>query len=314
MRSLLVALSLVASTCFASPAIFYGKVTPEIKADIIAPFDGNLEIECSAPCAVHENQVIGKISAHVAQERALQLATQEQQLSDEYSQLSDWPNSYEMGLAQHQYVNAKLTTKYACDRQLQSDRLFDKGLISLEEKNGDEKQCILAKQQFELAEKNLRRTDEKGSRARGEQVSERLEQVTTQLKITQEKLKQLVLIAPVEGLLYPLIDQNGNHWRNHRAIVSNEVLAHVVDAERLQIVVLVDEYDLPFLEKATQITAKLNALEGVTLAGHLKCIAPIAQHDSQQVAQYQVRFSFDTAPLESLPWRWGMTALVQVSA
>ncbi|MBN1889568.1 MAG: efflux RND transporter periplasmic adaptor subunit, partial [Thermoflexales bacterium] len=159
-----------------------------------------------------------------------------------------------------------------------------------------------AQAQIQQAQANLARLRPDENRIALAQVQ--MKQAQLALEQAKQQLEKAVLVAPFDGVVAELNLTRG------QIVATTGVQAAVVlvDLSRYHITLSVDEIDVGYLQAGQAVAVTADALPGVSIAGQVERIAPVATVAGTVVAyQVTVRLEPSAAPL-----RAGMSANVSI--
>ncbi|MCD6358798.1 MAG: HlyD family efflux transporter periplasmic adaptor subunit, partial [Dehalococcoidia bacterium] len=118
-----------------------------------------------------------------------------------------------------------------------------------------------------------------------------------------EQLEKAVLLAPFDGVIDSVNVTEGDN------ISANSIIMHLVDTSEVEVEGLIDEVDIIKAQVGQKANITLDSLPGMSLAGKVKAISPIANNQSG-VVSYRTAITIDTMPPGPLQLREGLTAVV----
>lgn len=109
---------------------------------------------------------------------------------------------------------------------------------------------------------------------------------TTLLENAREKLEDLAIVAPCNGTIASVGVSDGD------TVTDGTQLLTIVEDAGMQVILKVDELDIVNVAPGQKVTMELHALEGVTVTGTVKKIAPLGD-TSTSVTRYDVYVTLD---------------------
>jgi len=98
-----------------------------------------------------------------------------------------------------------------------------------------------------------------------------------ELEKAREKLEKLTIVAPCDGVVASVDIEKGD------SVTSGTKLMSIVeDGAGLELILAVDELDIPMVEPGQTVTVYVDALEGVTLSGVVEKIAPLGNTGEEE--------------------------------
>jgi len=101
------------------------------------------------------------------------------------------------------------------------------------------------------------------------------------LETAQKKIDDLTLVAPCDGKVVSVDVSAGDE------VTDGTLLVTLVEDAGMEIILTVDELDIPLVEKGQQVTMTVDALSGVTITGEVLKIAPLGNTETS-VTTYDV--------------------------
>ena len=109
---------------------------------------------------------------------------------------------------------------------------------------------------------------------------------TTLLENAREKLENLAIVAPCSGTIASIDVADGD------TVTDGTQLLTIVEDAGMQVILKVDELDIVSVAPGQKVTLELHALEGVTVTGTVRKIAPLGD-TSTSVTRYDVYVTLD---------------------
>ncbi|MFC1917035.1 efflux RND transporter periplasmic adaptor subunit [Chloroflexota bacterium] len=163
----------------------------------------------------------------------------------------------------------------------------------------------LAKMHQELAQQSL--VQEKQSleisQQSLEQEQQSLKQTQQSLELTQKQLNEATLTAPFAGVVASVYVDEGD------SVSATTKVINLVDLNTLELIVEVDEIDIPSMKLGQRAIINVDALVGVELEGEVTFIPPVAKEKTGLVL-YDVEISFDVP--QDLGLKGGMSATADI--
>lgn len=194
-----------------------------------------------------------------------------------------------------------------------TQRLFERGIVARMEVASLEQLLGAQRQALQDAEQELRLTRAWGQGDALLIAEMELANAQARWQILTRMREQQVIEAPFAGVLLPVSTEAGRGGRQvhvGQAVSQGMALLTLVDLERLQVMVRLEEHDLVKVREGMEVEA---VIAGQRLAGRIDRIAMQARDDTAQGAWYDVRVDLDlpAAPLQ-LGLRLGMSAQLQL--
>lgn len=111
---------------------------------------------------------------------------------------------------------------------------------------------------------------------------------TTLLQNAREKQQNLAVVAPCSGTVATIDAALGD------TVSDGTKLLTIVEDAGMQVILKVDELDIVHVEPGQKVSLELHALQGVTLSGTVKKIAPLGNTETS-VTRYDVYVTIDEA-------------------
>lgn len=105
--------------------------------------------------------------------------------------------------------------------------------------------------------------------------------VKLQLEKAIEKQEKLAIVAPCDGRIASIDVEKGDN------VTSGTKVMSIVEDAGMELILHIDELDIPMIEPGQQVTLSVDALEDVTLYGVVEKIAPLGNTESS-VTVYDV--------------------------
>ena len=105
--------------------------------------------------------------------------------------------------------------------------------------------------------------------------------VKLQLEKAMEKQEQLAIVAPCDGRIASIDVEKGD------SVASGTKVMSIVEDAGMELILHIDELDIPMVEPGQQVKLSVDALEDVTLYGVVEKIAPLGNTESS-VTVYDV--------------------------
>lgn len=109
----------------------------------------------------------------------------------------------------------------------------------------------------------------------------------TALETATDKLNNLTITAPCDGKVVSVDVKAGDD------VVAGDQLLTIVEDAGMQIILTVDELDIPLVKEGQRVTMSVDALEGMTIEGKVWKIAPLGNTETS-VTMYDVYILADT--------------------
>ncbi|MBR5225416.1 MAG: efflux RND transporter periplasmic adaptor subunit [Clostridia bacterium] len=103
----------------------------------------------------------------------------------------------------------------------------------------------------------------------------------TSLEEAQKKSDHLTLVAPCDGKVASVDVSEGDE------VTAGTLLISLVEDAGMEIILTVDELDIPLVEKGQKVTMTVDALSGLTITGEVLKIAPLGNTETS-VTTYDV--------------------------
>ena len=155
----------------------------------------------------------------------------------------------------------------------------------------DPQEVVIKRLEVELAQQSL------------ELAQQSLEQEQQSLKQAQKQLDEATLTAPFDGVVASVDVDEGD------TISATTAIIHLVDLNTLELIVEVDEIDMPGVGLGQRAIITVDAVVGVELEGKVTFIPPEAKEKTGLVL-YDVEISFDVP--QDLGLRGGMSATADI--
>ena len=155
----------------------------------------------------------------------------------------------------------------------------------------DPQEVVIKRLEVELAQQSL------------ELAQQSLEQEQQSLKQAQKQLDEATLTAPFGGVVASVDVDEGD------TISATTTIVHLVDLDTLELIVEVDEIDMPGVKLGQRAIITVDAVVGVELEGEVTFIPPEAKEKTGLVL-YDVEISFDVP--QDLGLRGGMSATADI--
>ena len=129
-----------------------------------------------------------------------------------------------------------------------------------------------------------------------------------ELEKAKEKLEALTVVAPCDGRIASIDVEKGDSVE-----AGTQVMSVVEDGAGMELILHIDELDIPLVCEGQQVTLAVDALEGVTLTGVVQKIAPLGNTESS-VTTYDVYVSVTGDVDSRVLGGMNVTGEIQVSA
>jgi multidrug efflux pump subunit AcrA (membrane-fusion protein) len=126
----------------------------------------------------------------------------------------------------------------------------------------------------------------------------RVAQAEIDLQEARNALADAILVAPFDGVVTDVPVKEGER--------ASGVAVELVDTQRLEVVLNVDEVDLNRIEVGQSAIVTLESWPDVEIEGHIAAIAPSATDNSSGIVSYEVHVRLEAST--EIPIRVGMTA------
>ena len=136
-----------------------------------------------------------------------------------------------------------------------------------------------------------------------EQEKQSLEQAQQSLKLAQKHLDEATLTAPFAGVVASVYVDEGD------SVSATTEVINLVDLNTLELIVEVDEIDIPGVKLGQRAIINVDALVGVELEGEVTFIPPVSKEKTGLVL-YDVEISFDVP--QDLGLRGGLSATADI--
>ncbi len=212
---------------------------------------------------------------------------------DETQDIYTWPD---IETAQKDVENAEAFLQYALDQGLEAtipyaQARLDAAEAVLDAKRStyDTEEVAIAKLQWEAAElaetqaqKNLDEMNEdtaikelqiEAAKATVEQNKQSVALARQSLEQTEKDLKEAVIIAPFDGLVASVTAEEGDTIPSP-SVAPRQIIS-LIDPTSMELVVEVDEIDIPDVEEGQEVIITLDALSDEEFAGVVTTIYPV---------------------------------------
>jgi len=130
-----------------------------------------------------------------------------------------------------------------------------------------------------------------------------LEQAQQSLELAQKQLDEATLIAPFAGVAASVDVDEGD------TVSATTPIIHLVDLDTLELIVEVDEIDMPSVKLGQRAIISVDALPDIELEGEVTFIPPEAKEKTGLVL-YDVEIGFDVS--QDLGLKGGMSATADI--
>jgi len=138
-------------------------------------------------------------------------------------------------------------------------------------------------------------------------ASQSVELARESLAQTQKELEEAIIIAPIDGVVTEVSAEEGDIIPS--PTMSPKPIVHLIDLGSMELVVEVDEIDIPSVNLGQEAIIELDALPDVKLTGTVTTIYPLPI-EVGGVVVYNVKINFDVP--ESLGIKVGMSASADI--
>lgn len=222
---------------------------------------------------------------------------------DALSKLQAWSKSYEMMQASASLEKAKNELERTKLRYAQTEKLYNKGIVSKEECQLDQRIYQDSEIYFQNAKRQLSQIQDKASKTAIELATLKFNQAQKKQAILQQKISDLKVYSPVTGtLLAPIKSQESKQvlpFYPQKNFQSSEVVALIADLEKLSVLVKIDEFDIVRLQKDQIANIRFAAFPNYTLQGR---VVDISNQNmtarEKQATTYDVKVALTTIPKE----------------
>lgn len=283
-----------------------GRIEPGDRFDLTAPFDAIVtELNFSPGNRVERGEVLARLST---KELEANLRTAEVgfiEAQQQLNQLNNWETGPAVSDSQRNLAAARERVSEAEQLVLETQNLFDIGIVSEQELKQVRKQLTEAGRVFAAAEQSLNAVLEQGSSDNRRVAELKFTNAEAELQDLRDLLEQSVVRAPTSGLALepPSSSQDGgggNVVAIGTRVVAQQVFLSVGDMELLRIQASVSELDVDAVrpDLVVDITTEITGDE--VMRGYVEAVGSQATPESegQPLAQYPV-----TVRLQSMSTR-----------
>jgi RND family efflux transporter MFP subunit len=169
--------------------------------------------------------------------------------------------------------------------------------VTLAQKNIDDLGKNIALQELQVASANQT----------VRQAAQALELARQSVTDAQKQLDEATITAPFDGVIAAVLVKEGDQVAP--PAMTTTAVVQMVNPNSLELVIKVDEIDIPSVKLAQEADVKVDALPGMVYQGHVQAIYPVPVEEGG-IVLYQVKISLDVP--ESAGIKIGMSASADI--
>ena len=298
---------------------YVGSLEPLQKQVLESPAKGNIkELSVHYGSRVSKGKKLWHIESSDLESRIREAEALKLEAEQRWQGLLQWAERPEVQQVRQQIHRAQTNLKRLQNRSQQTQKLFEAGIVSRDERDQDLHATEDAEAWLEESKVSLAQI-QKNYNEQSLKISElQYENISKQVEWLHKKRIHLDLRAPFDGILLPP-PPAGNQVQ-HAALAigakvqEDQVLGVLVREGSYKIDVFVDELELSQLSLGLSVVAQIQALPDRPLKGTISELHFYPAHDvsGQSMARYLVQITLDQIP-EDLKGQlyYGMKVLVK---
>lgn len=300
---------------FSFPITLTGTLEPGETENLIAPFSGRVvEKNFDYNEVVEEGKVLLKFNAEEIESAYRNALIDEINARKEYDKVLAWEESTEVIEATRSLERSVDDQDEAERRLADSEKLFELGVISKDERDRDQKQLTNARDKVDSEKDRLDNLLKKGDEKSIEIAQFRWENAALKAKELKEKLDKASLVSPVEGVVIAPIIRGDKDKLPEVGVKMDEgvLLGFVADLSKLSVLGKVDEVDIRKIKLDQEVTVSGDAFPGTTFKGKVVYVSSQAKSGSR-APTFDVRVVTETLTEEQRKAiRLGMSATLSI--
>lgn len=300
---------------FTFPITLTGTLEPGETENLISPFSARiLEKNFDYNEVVKQGQVLLRFSVEEVEAAYRSAQIEEINARTEYDKVLEWSESTEVVEAQRALERAIDEEDEASSRLVGSEKLFELGVISKDERDKDQKQLRHAKDKVVSEKDRLANILKKGDEKAIEIAKFRWENASLKAKELKEKVERATIISPVEGVvLAPQLRGDKDKLPDVGVKMDEGVLlGSVADLSKLSVLGKVDEVDIRKIKLDQEVTVSGDAFPGTRFKGKVVYVSSQAKSGSR-APSFDVRVITDTLTEDQRKAiRLGMSATLSI--
>lgn len=209
-------------------------------------------------------------------------------------QLQHWEASVEMKQAKANVESTYQQWQYARERFLQTQKLYQLGIIAKEEYQMDQRYQEETQKHYRQAQYWLRKCSKKAGPAERELAEMQLMQSWKKWRATEDKRAMLQPKSIFHGMLLP--PKAASERGQSMIFQEEEVIAVLADLEQVHALILVDEFDVVQLRKGQSAYLQLAAFPDIQLKGQVVSVGLAQATQKNGNAHFEVRVNLLSLP------------------
>ena len=274
-----------------------GTLAPREEHTVTAPFEGLvLEKRVSLGQRVSAGEVLASIDTRDVEIRLREAEATLIKAEQRLEKLENWDNSPEANRARRTLAQSRRRLDTMSRNVEQSQKLFDIGIISQDEYEGEVRQLEDQRMDVVSAEEGLASALEQGNATEQEVAMLERDNAEIRAQRLRDKVAEAAIKAPIGGIVVAAkTSDSGGSGGDLGFTVGDQVsegqaLFSVANTEDLIVQSSIDEIDINSVEPGQTATVTSDSLPEVTMRGRLSKIAYQARTDGRQSSRFP---SFD---------------------
>jgi HlyD family secretion protein len=292
-----------------------GNIEPLEIVNVICPFSGRIASKhFFYGKEVHKGDVLLKLDSSALEIRLREAQSALIKAQKNYNKIKAWNTSNEVSRARRSFIKAKNSLEALKRKREDTQRLFDRGIVSAQELESINSQFDNQKLDFDTIKEELESVVEEGGRQQVTIARMQLANAREQVEDIEGKIKKSDMRAPVSGVVI-----RPTAIENHRpedfqiggAVADNSVLLAIGNLEGLTVRAKADEVDIGKIRTDQKVVVSGDAFPNVSLEGRIRDIA--SQGSGNKVPTFDVTVAIPHVSAEQKQKvRLGMTAILEV--
>jgi len=297
-----------------------GSVEPYETINLLSPFAGRvLKRRFGYGQKVAKGALLIKLDTSELEMKLRDARVAAIKAQENYHKLQNWKNSDTVLQAQRGLNKAKNDLEVTEQKLQESQMLFKRGIIPLDEYRSLKEQVINQKISLDTLKDQLRAAIDKGSKKNLLVARLQLNNAMDKLAKLQRQIKRASITAPVVGVVIkPPSSQGGKNSKlveEGYEVSQGQVLVALGNLERLSVTTQVGELNVAKLKKGQEVKITSYAFPGVSLKGKIDSVSSQANRSGGDGGPPTFTVKVVTAklnPKEQGKLRLGMSAELEV--